>query len=280
MVKTGRKINEKLIEKMTIGDLNPLLNYLKSEKRLRLEVRRKGKCFVYYKKCKILELGVRSSHIDKKYFDNNEEPKNIMRMIVNKPEEYFKDSIKVVDHWLLTHPKKEFETQQNIALSNQGKNDKFLILDMEYNFSQEGVKKNNRVKQAGFDLLGIERKTGKVVFFEVKKGLKALTNKSGIKSHINDFEECLNGKNKEIFRKDLITDINNIISDKVKLGLIGEDNLPRNISTDNVELIFVFEPVDGEKNNYPEIFEKENKLANTNKEFKTIYVEKDMYQLD
>lgn len=276
----GRKINDKLIEKMTTGDLNPFLNYLKTEKkRLRLEVRRKGKCFVYYKKCKILDLGLRSSHVDKKYFKNKEEPNNIREKIINKPEEYFEETIKIIDLWLLNHPKEEFETQQNIAFFNQDKNDRFLILDMEYNFSQEGVKITNRVKQAGFDLLGIERKTGKIVFFEVKKGLKALTNKAGIKSHINDFEECLFGINKEIFRTDLISDIENIISDKMKLGLIEKNNLTKNISVDNVDLIFVFEPVDGEKDNYPEIFEKEYKKANTNKTFRTIYVKKENYKL-
>ena len=276
----GRKINDKLIKQMTIGDLNPFLNYLKTEKkRLRLEVRREGKCFVYYKKCKILDLGLRSSHVDKKYFENKEEPNNIRWKITNTPKEYFEGAVIIIDLWLLKHPKKEFETQQNIAFFNQDKDDRFLILDMEDNFSQKGVKKSNRVKQAGFDLLGIERKTGRIVFFEVKKGLKALTNKAGIKSHIKDFEECLFGRNKKIFRADLIKDIENIINDKEKLGLIEKSNLPKNISLDNIELIFVFEPVEGEKENYLKIFEKECQKANTNKIFRTIYVNKENYKM-
>ena len=87
----ARKINDKLIERMIYGDLVPLLNYIKAEeKSLRLEVRREGKAYVYYKKCKILDLGLNSYKIDDKYFESNHKPDDIKDSIINNPKKYFK----------------------------------------------------------------------------------------------------------------------------------------------------------------------------------------------
>lgn len=275
-----RKINEKLIKRMTHGDLEPLLSYIKTEsKKLRLEVRRKGKAFVYYKKCKILDLGLASYNIDKKYFENKQKPDDIKDKVIKNPDQYFKDTLSIVDKWLSKHPKEEFETQQYIACENQNKNDRYIILDMEYNFSQSDIEENNRVKRAGFDLLGIERQTGKIVFFEVKKGLKALTGKAGIKTHIEDFEECLYGRNKDVFRKNLIDDINNILSNKKKLGLIDNFDIPANFSSDSTELIFVFEPVACNKDDYFKIYNEEYKKSTSQKNYDTIFVSENNYKL-
>ncbi len=67
--KTGRygeKIDDKLIERLTNGDLLPLLNYIKSDNELRLEVRHKnGDAFVYYRKGKALEI--KKLKVDLKY---------------------------------------------------------------------------------------------------------------------------------------------------------------------------------------------------------------------
>ena len=277
-----RKIHEKLIERMTVtnGDLVPLLNFLKIDKeKLRLEVRQAGKAFVYYKKCKILELGLNSYNIDEKYFENNQKPTDIKNKVVNNPELYFKETLLVVDSWLQKHRKQEFETQQKIAIYNQDKNDRYIILDMEYNFSQSEIEKSKRVKRAGFDLLGIERQTGKIVFFEVKKGLKALTGTAGIRTHIDDLEECLYGRNKTEFRMNLISDIRNIVSDKRKLGLIENFDLPATLSIEDIDLIFVFEPLAGDKDDYSKIYEEEYKKSVSLREFRTIYVSENNLKL-
>lgn len=276
----ARKIHEKLIERMTNGDLIPLLNFLKTNKeKLRLEVRQVGKAFVYYKKCKILELGLNSYSIDEKYFENNSKPTDIKNQVINNPELYFKETLLVVDSWLNKHRKQEFETQHNIAIHNQDKDDKYIILDMEYNFSQNEIEKSKRVKRAGFDLLGIERQTGKIVFFEVKKGLKALTGTAGIQTHIVDFEECLYGRNKKEFRMNLIKDIRNIISDKRKLGLIENFDLPATLSIEDIDLIFVFEPLAGDKEDYSKIYKEEHRKSASLREFRTIYVSENNLKL-
>jgi len=276
----ARKINEKLIDRMTSGDLAPLLNYLKSEvRKLRLEVRLNGKAYIYYKKCKVLDLGLMSYNIDDKYFEKNCKPINIKDKVINCPSQYFKETLSIVDKWLEKHRKSEFETQQYIAFHNQEIKDKYIILDMEYNFSQSGIEEGIRVKQAGFDLLGIERLTGNIVFFEVKKGLGALPGTSGIKEHIVDFEECLYGRHKEIFRKNLITDIKNIVHDKKKLELLDNFELPASFSLDDISLKFVFESDYSDKAAYLKIFEKEYQASKSNRHYETIYLTDNCYKL-
>lgn len=250
-----RKINEKLIDRMTKGDLLPLLNYVKSDNDLRLEVRRNGEAFIYYRKGKALEIG--SLKVDKKY--ENLPP---TEMAVTNPSGYFSLTKKAIDNWLKNRKeRKEFDTQQNIAKFNQDKDDKYVILDMEYVFEQEQIGKDKREKTAQFDLLGIERKTNKIVFFEVKKGMRATKGRSGIKEHIRDFKKYLFGKNSELFRKNLIRDIKNIIEDKKKLGLLDNYTFSGNYENKDPELIFVFHPDnDSQVKEFSKILDNECKL--------------------
>jgi len=200
-----RKINDELIERLTKGDLSPLFNFIKTDNELRLEVRQKGEAFVYYRKGIALEIG--HLIVNKKY---GEVPTT--KLAVSNPPEYFKQIKQCIDKWLSSNKERaEFDTQQSIAQCNQYEEDKYLILDMEYAFDQTHLNKDNREKRAGFDLLGIERKTNKIVFFEVKRGMRATEGKSGIDAHIEDFNAYLYGKNCDSFREHLLWDINNII---------------------------------------------------------------------
>ena len=231
-----RKIKDNLIERMVNGDLLPLLNYIKTDNELRLEVRQKGEAFVYYRKGKALEIG--SLKVDKKY---GEVPST--QLAVNNSSQYFKLIKESIDNWLSSKKERaEFDTQQNIAQCNQNKDDKYIILDMEYAFEQNQIEKDKREKRAVFDLLGIDRKTNKIIFFEVKNGIGATKGKSGIEEHINDFETYLNGKNSKRFRANIIKDIRNIVEDKIKLGLIHNFKIPDNLEQTAPELVFVFHP--------------------------------------
>jgi hypothetical protein len=275
----ARKINDKLICRLLDkNDLYPLLDYVKSNpEKLRLEVRQKGHCNIYYKKCKILDLGLKSNHIDKKYFKDENEHIKIKDYALKDPKKYFEYTMSTVDSWLETHKKNEFETQQKIAFHNQDKNDKYLILDMEYNFNQDEIKREKRIKRAGFDLLGIERKTGNIKLFEVKKGLKALKGKAGIGTHILDFERCLFGLHKTVFRKNLLNDVSNIILDKIKLELLDELQVATNLS--NIELIFIYEPEGNDISSYNETFDIEYASSNSSIKYNTIFVSKNNYKL-
>lgn len=232
-----RKIDSKLIERFTKGDLVSLLDYIKSDNQLRLEVRQKGEAFIYYRKGKTLEVG--SLKVDAKY--GNVPATNLA---VREPAKYFEQIKQSINGWLKTNNKNraEFDTQQNIATSNQDKNDKYIIIDLEYAFEQNKIEKGNRKKRAVFDLLGIERKTERIIFFEVKTGLGATKGKAGINEHIKDFDTYINSTSSAVFRDNLIKDIKNIVDDKVKLGLISNFELSKSFPKNDPELIFVFHP--------------------------------------
>lgn len=230
-----RKIDNKLIDRMTNGDLLPLLNYVKSDSDLRLEVRRNGDAFIYYRKGKALEI--KNLKVDKKY---GNVPST--ELAISDAQEYFKQIKESIDNWLIKKPRPEFDTQQNIARYNQDKDDKYIILDMEYAFGQSKIEKDDREKRGEFDLLGIERETNRIVFFEVKRGMGATKNKSGIEEHINDFKKYLFGKSSKTFRINLIKDIKNIIEDKTALGILKNFNVHDNYEQQDPELVFIFHP--------------------------------------
>lgn len=249
-----RKINEKLIERLTKGDLTPLLEYIKTDKDLRLEVRQNGEAFVYYRKGKALEIGCLK--VDKKYENI---PPTILA--VSNPSEYFSLIKKSIDNWLNCKKERaEFDTQQKIAQCNQDKEDKYIILDMEYAFEQNKIEKEKREKRGVFDLLGIERETNIITFFEVKKGLRAIKGNSGIEEHINDFKTHLFDKNAMHFRTNLNNDIRNIVADKIKLGVLKNFDIPHNLDQHNPELVFVFHP-----DNYSQIADFSKELQNRHK---------------
>jgi len=232
-----RKINSTLLKRLTSGDLKPLLDYIKSDQELRLEVRRQGDAFVYYRKGKALEI--KKLKVDKKY--GNVPP---TELAVTDPGSYFTQIKQSIDNWLEKKKNRaEFDTQQNIATQNQDIDDKYIIIDMEYAFEQHMIPKDERYKQATFDLVGIERSTGKVILFEVKTGLGAISGTSGIKDHIKDFETLLQGKNSEFFKEALYKDVENMVSDKKKLGLITNFDIPATMQHHAPELIFVFHPL-------------------------------------
>jgi len=277
-----RKINPKLIKRLLDEkDLKPLLDYIKSDQTLRLEVRQQGKAYVYYRKGLALKIGLDSFEVNEKY-------ENVPELVLAKtnPPEYFQKIKQSIDIWVNNPEKKhrpEFDVQQAVAAKNQNTQNKYLILDMEYNFAQDDIAEPERLKQAGFDLLGIERRTNKAVFFEVKKGLNALRGNAGIRTHIEDFENFLyKNKNQQVFRDNLTADLKNILQDKITLGLITDYQPPQDFNLQTVELVFIYEPLDPEskteRQEYERIFENECRGI-TDKNYKTIFVSPGNYEL-
>ena len=233
-----RKINPDLKERLLDGDLKPLLNYIKSDEQLRLEVRTKGDAFVYYRKG--LALEIRGLKVDKKY---GKVP--ITDLAIQEPDKYFQQIKLVIDDWLKSgNNRNEFDTQQQIAYHNQDINERYFIVDMEYAFEQHQIEKSERLKRATFDLFGIDMVEGRMILFELKKGMKSLSGKSGIQDHINDFKKYINGKYSSVFRGNLYRDLINIITDKRDLGLLLDIKLPTNISTNQPQMIIIFHPTD------------------------------------
>ena len=118
---------------------------------------------------RLVNIYIKTLKVDPKYGDVPS-----TNLAISNPTKYFEYIKKTVDKWLEDNPRPEFDTQQNIAKSNQDITDKYVVLDMEYAFEQNQIKKDNREKRGVFDLLGIERETNKIIFFEVKKGKRIL----------------------------------------------------------------------------------------------------------
>ncbi len=249
---------------MTNGDLLPLLNHVKSDSNLRIEVRQNGDAFIYYRRGKALEI--KDLKVDKKY---GNVPST--ELAITDSREYFKLIKKSIDNWRFNNPKPEFDTQQNIARYNQDKDDKYIILDMEYAFGQSKIEEVNREKRGVFDLLGIERETNRIVFFELKRGMGAVSGDSGVEQHILDFRKYLFGKNSKTFRTILIKDIKNIIEDKISLGILKNFSIHDNYEQQDPELVFVFHP---DKNSQIQEFANELKCGH-----KLIIVSDNNYKL-
>lgn len=231
------------------GELNSFLEYVKSDNELRIEVRTKGKLIVYYKKCKALELSATSATVDNKYFIKSQPLSNdsIGRLICSNPKAYFDEIKNAINIWQVykNRTKAEFESQQRIATVNDWTK-RFFIIDMEYSFSLDFIK-YERPKRVSFDLLGIDLHTGRLVFFELKKGMGATAGKSGIQDHIQDFETYFGGDLRNDFMNQLIVDVQNIIGDKMALGIIDYFNIEILNLKQMPEYIFIFHPDNDEQ---------------------------------
>ena len=283
----ARKISEKFLKSLQEGEFKDLLQVIAQDKELLLQVR-DGCLKIYYKGGKILQINPTKYDISEKYFVNgkSDEGKEELLDVIRKErkyEEYFKKAKRLIDDWEKIRDRREFEVQQNVALSNQDKDGRFVVIDTEYGFSQAEIKiKKNRLSRAKFDLVAM--KSNKVVFFEVKKGLDALEGKSGIISHIEDFEKFLytHKKNTSKYQKNLKQDIKSIVSTKKSLGFL-DYSLPEDFSVDDVELSFIFEHYRNidEIETYETMFKDEyKKLKGSKKQYSTFLVGKDKYILD
>lgn len=262
-----RKINNKLMNEMLNGELKNLLEYIKKDNELRLEVRTDGDAFVYYKKGKA--LGIKKLEVNKNYgYTGN------TTLAKTNPKEYFEDIKISINTWLNKKSRNEFEAQQNIALFNQSIENKYIVLDMEYRFSQASINKENRVKGSTFDLLGLDIESKEIILFEVKTGLGANKGKSGTREHIDDFNTYFgkNSKHFNVFKDSLINDIKNIINDKGELGIFENITTPKDIDNYKIVQIFIFEPLKNES-------EKEVIKKEINGECKLLFVEKNNYKL-
>jgi hypothetical protein len=316
MAKATRKLDDgkySLADKLLNGDYKKLLEHIIGDEELRLEIRRENKVFIYYKKNKILEIGFNSLKVDKQWKTlpkTKDKPKGEQtcpdpkKYAKDKPEYYFSEMKKCITNFRKRKAEPEYETQQKIASANNDSNSKYIIIDMEYCPSQEKEnlkigdiiyemvykkdddgknvknKKGNNIKLTpNFDLLGIEKETGNIILFEVKKGIKAVDKKPGIKEHLKDFKACFK-ENKKLFTNILKKDIEGIIDAKVKLGILKQ---PEKLNYSDVEFMFIFDPSEDKKQKDEETYFKDKFKERVKKDewkyYPTIFVNSKDYTL-
>ena len=232
-----RKISKEHIDAYKNGIFKKLFEVITEDPELSFEIRMKNEVMVYYHKDKILTTTIKKGKptitiLSDKYY--KEEGKNkptvcfdkehIDHNLISKTEmrNYFKEAKKLVYVYKMGA---EFSVQQNIALGNHiyDKDHRFLVVDMEWMYSQAGIPEDERMKtKTRIDLIIVDTKKGSdgyndIYLAELKLGLGATEGKSGTIDHviktniiIEDERAC----------NSLIEDVSTIIVQKEELGLI------------------------------------------------------------
>lgn len=247
-----RQIDEKMLDAFLHGKLHPLLEAVKKDDALDLELRGDS-VNIYYRGGSLFKItekqGKYTVFFNKKYCVTDssvlEEYPDVKVAVDNMP--FYKQAM---DWWFHEHPKYEREFQQVIArennnLGNISRGTDYYIVDIEY-----ANKVNAADKSARFDMValkwlsdGATRKDVQKVslaLIEVKFGNGALQGKAGVSDHLKDFHHFLSDQS---FLKEFCEDMSVVFAQKCQLGLVDglqEKQFKVNISCENPEVIFVF----------------------------------------
>lgn len=228
--KNGRFLSDLHVNAYQNGVFTRLLKAITEDPELSFEVRRNDEAMVYYHKDKILTTGFDKKGnpyvklLDNKYYKDSKRPAADISIIDNLRSltlirRYFKES-----KWLVYRYKMgaEFAIQQNIALGNLSFDNKYLVVDMEWQFAQSDIPTQERIKKTRIDLVIVDtEKNSKgyndIYLAEVKCGTDATEGTSGVKAHVEYTNSVIN---KPEACQDLVEDVKSIIAAKKELRLI------------------------------------------------------------
>lgn len=248
----GRFLSESHIEAYKTGIFKKLLRGINEDPELSFEVRRDDEAMVYYHKDKILTTGYKKGQpyvklLDEKYYKDCEKPSADISKIDNlKSLSLIRDYFKAAK-WLVYKYKmgSEFAIQQNIALGNQTFENRFLVVDMEWQFAQSKIPVQERINKTRIDIVIVDtEKNSKgyndIYLAEVKCGLNATEGTSGVKAHVEKTSKLIN---KPEACSALVEDVKSILKNKIDLGLIKGKKKVLSFSPDNkpkMMLIFAY----------------------------------------
>ena len=226
----GRCISSRHIDAYKTGIFKRLFDGIKEDPELSLEMRIKDQAMVYYRKDKILTTSFDSKGnpkvkmLDKKYYNGQKGPSVNIEEIYNLRSlslirKYFKEAKRLVYFYKMGE---EFAFQQNIAMGNQSFNNQFLVVDMEWQFSQDEINAKERISRTRIDLVIVnteknEKGYNDIYLAELKVGTGATGGKSGIIDHVNKTKKIIDERKA---CNSLIQDVQSIIRNKTDLGLI------------------------------------------------------------
>lgn len=247
-----REIKPKMLNAFLHGELHPLLEAVKKDDTLDLELRGDS-VNIYYRGGRLFKItekkGGYAVLFNKKYCvtDNSllEEYPDVKTAVDNIP--FYKQAM---DWWFHEHPKYEREFQQVIArennnLGNISRGTDYYIVDIEYANKGDTADKSARFDMVALKWLsdGATRKDVQKVslaLIEVKFGNGALQGKSGVCEHLKDFQHFLSDQNS---LKEFCEDMSVVFAQKCQLGLVDglqEKQFKVKINHKNPEVIFVF----------------------------------------
>ena len=242
----GRGIhNEKFLNALKFGKLKPLMDVIKNDSQLDVQIRN-NYLSIYYVGGNIAKVNSEKSvEFDEKYFytDMKKNPtkfiddhttQNLTKLrkkLINKFkegnfEEYFSEAKEVMDKWFELKPNPERNEQHQLSIQNRyGKSD-YTIIDIEYQVSTlskfvcEYLRDNGKPREPRFDIIAVD-KAGKICVIELKKGSGALRGKSGLEEHYKCYNESI-GRMHEPFMQEMQILLDqkqdlNLIDPKVKI---------------------------------------------------------------
>ena len=226
------------------GKLSTLFECIYKDPELSFEIRKNDEVMVYYNKKKILTIskGLRIEPLSAYYYKPGSGPtvdisdsKNWKRQITI--DKYLKEA-KLIAY--KKDMKREFQLQQNISLGNRDCEGRFLVVDMEWQFSQENIAKEDRIKITRPDLIVVDLKPNSkgendIYLTEVKLGTDALEGNSGLQGHVNSSHEIVSFKPACEALKD---DVTSIIAQKHELGILY-GKLPSLRLSDKPKIFFI-----------------------------------------
>ena len=233
------------------GCLQKLFNVIKEDPELSFEIRVKNEVMIYYHKDRILTIrfckGKPSVEIlSEKYYKKATPPSvsfdNLMEPLRDTDllRKYFKEAKQLIGSYKTDL---EFEVQQNIALGNRSFNNRFVVVDMEWQLPQSDIKKEERISKTRFDLVVVDTKKNDmgendIYLGELKVGMGAIGGKSGIEDHVIKTNKIINNAKACAALRD---DVESIIRQKAKLGLFEGDHTGLNLSdTPRMMLILAY----------------------------------------
>lgn len=208
------------------GKLHLLFKRITIDPELSFEIRVNDEVMVYYNKKKILSIqkGKKIEPLDEGFYKPGKGPSvdisdqnNWRRQ--TEIDKYLKEA-KLFAY--KKDMKREFQLQQNYSLGNRDANERFLVIDMEWQFAQSQIAKEERIKKTRIDLVVVDLRPNQkgendIYLTEVKLGTDALEGSSGLQGHVNSTHAIVNS---EYACKALIDDVKSILVQKHELGLI------------------------------------------------------------
>ena len=235
------------------GCLQKLFYVIKKDPELSFEIRMKNEVMIYHHKDRILTIHFSKGKpsidiLSEKYYKNATQPSVSFKYDdleetlkqTDQLRRYFKEAKRLVDTY---KSGLEFEVQQNIALGNRSFNNRFVVVDMEWQLPQSDIKKEERISKTRFDLVVVDTKKNDmgendIYLGELKVGMGATGGKSGIEDHVIKTNKIINNAKACAALRD---DVESIIRQKAKLGLFEGDHTGLNLSdTPRMMLILAY----------------------------------------
>jgi len=232
-----RKLSSEHIDAYKNGKLNKLFNVIQDDPELSFEIRMNDEAMVYFHKDKILTTHIQKGNeikvtaLDEKYCPKpqdspvwyfDKEHKDHTLKSTTDMKKYFKQAKRLVHAYKMGQ---EFEVQQNIALGNHSFKNRYIVVDMEWMYSQGHLKKEERVvAKTRIDLIIIDTKPNDnnkhdIYLAELKVGLESTEGNSGTIDHVRKTNTLISNIPA---CQDLITDVTNMLAQKIELGLITD----------------------------------------------------------